>query len=155
MNGLPVFCVRCCNAGAGSTCCCHQGDCRKKVACSCRCTPNISSLVPRDPHHRVSAMSPQILLVAKKEDIAAGAAPFDAFKAAAVANKGKVVFVTVDASGASKDPVMNFFGVKEEDVPAVSGHLVQTSLWGCVALCSVALMPCCRGRAHCCQPLCL
>jgi hypothetical protein len=59
--------------------------------------------------------------VAKKEDITAGAAAYDAFKASAVANKGKLVFVTVDASGASKDPVMNFFGIKEDDVPAVGG----------------------------------
>jgi hypothetical protein len=46
---------------------------------------------------------------------------FDQFKAVAAAKKGKLVFVTVDASGASKDPVMNFFGVKEADVPAVGG----------------------------------
>jgi hypothetical protein len=79
----------------------------------------------RRSHCPLPLRRPQLLLVAKKEDITAGAASFDQFKAVAAANKGKAVFVTVDASGASKDPVMNFFGVKEDDVPAVRRRAVN------------------------------
>jgi hypothetical protein len=39
----------------------------------------------------------------------------------ALENKGKLVFVTVNMDGTSKDPVVNFFGVKAEDVPVVVG----------------------------------
>lgn len=99
----------------------------------CHATPSHPCLPPS--HHTT-----QILLVAKKEDITAGAA-YEAFKASAVANKGKLVFVTVDASGASKDPVMNFFGIKEEDVPAVGG----TEAAACLARCGDVVQHVCNG----------
>lgn len=39
----------------------------------------------------------------------------------ALAHKGKLVMVTVNMDGTSKDPVVNFFGVKAEDAPVVVG----------------------------------
>jgi hypothetical protein len=39
----------------------------------------------------------------------------------ALAYKGKLVMVTVNMDGTSKDPVVNFFGVKAEDAPVVVG----------------------------------
>jgi len=63
----------------------------------------------------------QLLLVAKADDLKATGKLIKAYKSAAVANKGKLVFVTVDADGSSKDPVMNFFGLKEADAPVLVG----------------------------------
>ena len=34
---------------------------------------------------------------------------------------GKVVFVTVDLDGTTKDPVVNFFGIKEDAAPVLVG----------------------------------
>jgi hypothetical protein len=69
----------------------------------------------------VALLDPQLLLVAKAKDLKSDAKLFKAFREVAVSNKGKMVFVTVDADGSSKDPVMNFFGLKDEDTPAVIG----------------------------------
>jgi protein disulfide-isomerase A1 len=63
----------------------------------------------------------QLLLVAKEADLKASAKLMKAYRAAALANKGKLVFVTVNADGTSKDPVMNFFGLKETDAPTLVG----------------------------------
>ncbi|KIZ05380.1 prolyl 4-hydroxylase, beta polypeptide [Monoraphidium neglectum] len=35
--------------------------------------------------------------------------------------RGKAVFVTVDLEGSAKEPVVNFFGIKEGDAPVVVG----------------------------------
>jgi hypothetical protein len=40
---------------------------------------------------------------------------------------GKLVFVTCDTEGSSKDPIMNFFGVKAEDAPVVVGFDTKSS----------------------------
>jgi protein disulfide-isomerase A1 len=61
----------------------------------------------------------QLLLVAKGDDLKASTKLMKGYKTAALANKGKLVFVTVNADGTSKDPVMNFFGLKEEDAPVL------------------------------------
>jgi protein disulfide-isomerase A1 len=63
----------------------------------------------------------QLLLVANAKDLKPDAKVFKAFRAAATAHKGKLVFVTVDLDGTSKDPVVNFFGIKEEDAPVIVG----------------------------------
>lgn len=63
----------------------------------------------------------QLLLVAKGKDLEADAALFKAYRKVALDNKGKLVFVTVDMDGTGKDPVVNFFGVKEDDVPVLVG----------------------------------
>lgn len=68
-----------------------------------------------------SGIEKQLLLVAKADDLKATSKVFKAFKAAATAQKGKLVFVSVDMDGSSKDPVANFFGLKEEDAPVVVG----------------------------------
>lgn len=64
---------------------------------------------------------PQVLLVAKASDLEPKSKVFKAFRANANAFKGKLVFVTVDLDSPSKDPVINFFGVKEEDAPILLG----------------------------------
>jgi len=61
----------------------------------------------------------QLLLVAKADDIKPTTKLMKAYKAAAIANKGKLVFVTVNVDGASKDPVINFFGLKDTDSPVL------------------------------------
>jgi hypothetical protein len=62
----------------------------------------------------------QLLLVASAKDLDAESAVFKAFKQVAKgALKGKVVFVTVNLDGQSKDPVISFFGIKEENAPMV------------------------------------
>jgi hypothetical protein len=63
----------------------------------------------------------QLLLLAKAKDLKSDAKLFKAYREVAVANKGKLVFVTVDMDGSSKDPVANFFSVKEDDVPVILG----------------------------------
>eukprot|EP00775_Hariotina_reticulata_P003132 gene3132-3410_t len=68
-----------------------------------------------------SGIDKQLLLVAKAKDLKADAKLFKAFREVAASKKGKLVFVTVDADGSGKDPVMNFFGLKDEDTPAVIG----------------------------------
>lgn len=52
----------------------------------------------------------QLLLWGTPEELTPGSAVFDAFKAVASQLKGKLVFVTVDNSGAAHEPVTNFFG---------------------------------------------
>jgi len=68
-----------------------------------------------------SGIDVQLLLLAKAKDLKSDAKLFNAYREAAVANKGKLVFVTVDMDGSSKDPVANFFSVKEEDAPVILG----------------------------------
>jgi protein disulfide-isomerase A1 len=63
----------------------------------------------------------QLLLIAKADDLKKDAAVFKAYRAAALANKGKLVFVVVDLGGSHKDPVTSFFGVKEEAAPILVG----------------------------------
>ncbi len=47
----------------------------------------------------------------------AGWQVFDAFKAVAAEFKGKLVFVTVDNTGADHEPVTNFFGLEGATAP--------------------------------------
>jgi protein disulfide-isomerase A1 len=68
-----------------------------------------------------SGIERQLLLIAKSSDLEAKAKIFKAFRAAATTYKGKLVMVTVDLDGPSKDPVVNFFGVKAEDAPLIVG----------------------------------
>lgn len=63
----------------------------------------------------------QLLLVAKASDLEPKAKIFKAFRSVANSYKGKLVMVTVDTDGSSKDPVMNFFGLKAEDAPMIVG----------------------------------
>jgi protein disulfide-isomerase A1 len=63
----------------------------------------------------------QLLLMAKASDLKKDAKVFKAFREAATEFKGKVVFVTVDLDGTAKDPVVNFFGIKEEAAPVLAG----------------------------------
>jgi protein disulfide-isomerase A1 len=39
--------------------------------------------------------------------------------------KGKLIFVTVDNSGDSAEPVTNFFGLKDEETPKVVGFFME------------------------------
>jgi len=68
-----------------------------------------------------SGIEQQLLLLAKADDLKPGAKLFKSFREAALANKGKLVFVVVDMEGTHKDPVANFFSVKEEDTPVLLG----------------------------------
>ncbi|KAI8468718.1 MAG: protein disulfide isomerase 1 [Monoraphidium minutum] len=68
-----------------------------------------------------SGIKQQLLLVAKADDLEKTAEAFKAFRAAAGALKGKLVFVTVDLDGTSKDPVVNFFGVDAAAAPVLLG----------------------------------
>lgn len=68
-----------------------------------------------------SGIERQLLLIAKASDLEPEAKVFKAFRAVASKNKGKLVMVTVDLDGSSKDPVVNFFGVKTEDAPLIVG----------------------------------
>jgi protein disulfide-isomerase A1 len=63
----------------------------------------------------------QLLLLAKATDLKSDAKLFKAYRETALANKGKLVFVTVDMDGGSKEPVANFFSVKDDDVPVILG----------------------------------
>ncbi|KAI8470781.1 MAG: protein disulfide isomerase 1 [Monoraphidium minutum] len=63
----------------------------------------------------------QLLLLAKADDLKKDAKVFKAFREVALALKGKAVFVTVDLDGTGKDPVVNFFGVKDADAPVIVG----------------------------------
>lgn len=67
----------------------------------------------------------QLLLIAKEEDLKPTAAVFKAFRETGLANKGKLVLVTVNLDGPSKDPVVNFFGVKAEDAPMIVGFEME------------------------------
>lgn len=51
--------------------------------------------------------------------------PLTAFKEAAKAFKGKLVFVTVDASAPGTDPVTNFFGLKDAEGHALIGFHME------------------------------
>jgi hypothetical protein len=65
----------------------------------------------------------QLLLVAGAKDLDGDSPVFSAYKQVAKgALKGKLVFVTVNLDGQSKDPVVNFFGIKEENAPIVRTH---------------------------------
>eukprot|EP00879_Flechtneria_rotunda_P002799 GHRR01003008.1.p1 GENE.GHRR01003008.1~~GHRR01003008.1.p1 ORF type:complete len:358 (+),score=133.02 GHRR01003008.1:179-1252(+) len=68
-----------------------------------------------------SGIEKQLLLVAKASDLEPKSKVYKAFRAASEANKGKLVFVTVDLDSSSKDPVVNFFGLKAEDAPTIVG----------------------------------
>ena len=63
----------------------------------------------------------QMLLLAKADDLKKDAAIFKAFRAVAGEQRGKLVFVTVDLDGSHKDPVVSFFGIKEDAAPLVVG----------------------------------
>jgi hypothetical protein len=83
---------------------------------------NVPCLTPRAPHLPPALPSAlQLLLIAKGDDLKPDAKMFKAFRSVAVASKGKFVFVTVDTTGESKDPVLNYFGIKPEDAPVLVG----------------------------------
>ncbi|GBF98566.1 disulfide isomerase-like, partial [Raphidocelis subcapitata] len=63
----------------------------------------------------------QVLLIANSQELKKDAALFKAFRAVAGPFKGKLVFVTVPLDGGHSEPVVSFFGVKEEATPAVVG----------------------------------
>jgi len=71
-----------------------------------------------------SGIAKQVLLVASSDDLKTSSKVFTAYQAVSKALKGKLVFVTVDLDGSSKDPVVNFFGLKAEDAPVVVGFEV-------------------------------
>lgn len=68
-----------------------------------------------------SGIERQLLLVANAKDLKPKSKVFKAFRATAADYKGKLVMVTVDLDGSSKDPVVNFFGLKAEDAPIIVG----------------------------------
>jgi protein disulfide-isomerase A1 len=73
-----------------------------------------------------SGIAKQLLLVAKAADLESDSAAFKAYRDAAKGKlKGKLVFVTVNLDGQSKDPVVNFFGIKEENAPVLVGFEME------------------------------
>ena len=67
----------------------------------------------------------QLLLIAKASDLEAKAKLFQAYRSAALENKGKVVFVTVNLDGSHHEPVTKFFGVDVSRASALLRYFVQ------------------------------
>ncbi len=63
----------------------------------------------------------QLLLIAKGDDLKSDSPIFKAFRGLSKTHKGKLVLVTVNVDGTAKDPVLNFFSVKEDEAPVVVG----------------------------------
>ncbi|GMH36269.1 hypothetical protein BSKO_04137 [Bryopsis sp. KO-2023] len=75
-----------------------------------------------------SGIDKQLLLIAKEDDLKKESDTMIMFRKVATENKGKLVFVTVDATDeATSSPVVSFFGLKDEELPKIRAFQISGS----------------------------
>lgn len=74
-----------------------------------------------------SGIDRQVLVIADKDDLAADSSLLKSVKSVAGAYKGKLIFVSVNASSDASGPVLSFFGVDKEALPQVVSFQITGS----------------------------